>query len=73
MVIYVTGVPMAIAVAGIFADRPAKDFTATMDGLLFTSPLKEWQFLAGRLASLRSTGSHFPPWSRPCGRFGVAY
>ncbi|MBF2085277.1 hypothetical protein [Thermoleptolyngbya sp. C42_A2020_037] len=43
------GIPLAIVVAGIFADRATKDFTANMDGLLFTSPLKEWQFAAGRL------------------------
>ncbi|MBD2428816.1 M1 family aminopeptidase [Phormidium sp. FACHB-1136] len=33
---------------GIFAERATKDFTSSMDGLLFTSPLKEWQFGAGR-------------------------
>lgn len=35
--------------AGIFSERATKDFTSNMDGLLFTSPLKEWQFAAGRL------------------------
>ncbi|WOD41501.1 hypothetical protein RRF56_11920 [Nodosilinea sp. E11] len=29
---------------GIFTERATKDFTSSMDGLLFTSPLKEWQF-----------------------------
>lgn len=33
---------------GIFTERATKDFTSSMDGLLFTSPLKEWQFGAGR-------------------------
>ncbi|HIK46418.1 MAG TPA: hypothetical protein IGR64_16280 [Leptolyngbyaceae cyanobacterium M65_K2018_010] len=46
---YFAGIPLAIVVAGIFADRATKDFTANMDGLLFTSPLKEWQFATGRL------------------------
>ncbi|QKD81486.1 hypothetical protein HPC62_04175 [Thermoleptolyngbya sichuanensis A183] len=46
---FLAGIPLAIVVAGIFADRATKDFTANMDGLLFTSPLKEWQFAAGRL------------------------
>jgi ABC-2 type transport system permease protein len=48
---YVASIPLAIVVSGIFAERATKDFTASMDGLLFTSPLKEWQFLAGRFAS----------------------
>lgn len=46
---FVAGIPLAIVVAGVFADRATKDFSNNMDGLLFTSPLKEWQFLAGRL------------------------
>ena len=46
---YFAGIPLAIVVAGIFADRATKDFTANMDGLLFTSPLKEWQFATGRM------------------------
>ncbi len=33
---------------GIFTERATKDFTSSMDGLLFTSPLQEWQFGAGR-------------------------
>lgn len=44
-------IPLAIVVSGIFADRATKDFTANMDGLLFTSPLKEWQFATGRLVA----------------------
>jgi len=47
----VASIPLAIVVAGIFAERATKDFTASMDGLLFTSPLKEWQFLVGRFTS----------------------
>lgn len=46
---YFAGIPLAIVVAGIFTDRATKDFTANMDGLLFTSPLKEWQFATGRM------------------------
>jgi len=48
---FIAGIPLAIVVAGIFADRATKDFTANMDGLLFTSPLKEWQFVTGRFVA----------------------
>ncbi len=46
---FIAGIPLALVVSGIFADRATKDFAANIDGLLFTSPLKEWQFAAGRL------------------------
>jgi len=48
---FIAGIPLALVVSGIFADRATKDFTANMDGLLFTSPLKEWQFATGRLVA----------------------
>ncbi|WP_088889014.1 ABC transporter permease/M1 family aminopeptidase [Leptolyngbya ohadii] len=39
---------LVLLIIGIFADRATKDFTSNIDGLLFTSPLKEWQFVTGR-------------------------
>jgi ABC-type transport system involved in multi-copper enzyme maturation permease subunit len=39
---------LAIVAVGIFADRATKDFAYSVDGLLFTTPLQEWQFAAGR-------------------------
>lgn len=47
---------LVLVAIGIFADRATKDFTNNIDGLLFTSPLKEWQFVTGRfLASFLIT------------------
>lgn len=39
---------LVLVVIGIFADRATKDFTNNVDSLLFTAPLKEWQFITGR-------------------------
>ncbi|MUG96926.1 hypothetical protein F7734_33130 [Scytonema sp. UIC 10036] len=40
---------LMIVVAGIFADRASKDFAYNVDGLIFTTPIKEWQYVTGRL------------------------
>ncbi|GIK73619.1 MAG: hypothetical protein BroJett021_26070 [Chloroflexota bacterium] len=39
---------LIVLAVGIFAERATKDFSSNMDGLLFTTPLKEWQFGVGR-------------------------
>lgn len=40
---------LIILTVGIFTERATKDFASGVDGLLFTTPLKEWQFGVGRL------------------------
>lgn len=40
---------LIILTVGIFTDRATKDFASGVDGLLFTTPLKKWQFGVGRL------------------------
>ncbi|HEY9824026.1 MAG TPA: M1 family aminopeptidase, partial [Stenomitos sp.] len=48
---------LVLITIGVFADRATKDFTNNVDSLLFTSPLKEWQFITGRvLASFLISG-----------------
>ena len=49
MKIFATTSPLWILVAlGVFAERATKDFTNNVDALVFTTPLKEQQFVAGR-------------------------